>query len=84
MKRVCVGAILGFFIGVIIPMIPIFFEFFRRLNYAWSGGKGETANWGEPLFYLPLLPFAYAYPYGLIGILVGAFLFPLILFLLKK
>jgi hypothetical protein len=31
-----------------------FRDVFHRLHWMWQGGSGETADWGEPLFYLCL------------------------------
>jgi hypothetical protein len=42
-------------------------DLFRRVLHATSGGRGESASWGEPLFYMMI----YAVPRSLIGIVIG-------------
>ena len=45
-------------------------EFAKRLAWAHGGGGGESAEWGEPVFYMVILGIAA----GLIGAIVGAVL----------
>lgn len=53
----------GFIAGAAIPCVCIWPEFYKRLQWARSGGDGESAVWGEPLFYMIIL----GAPAGLIG-----------------
>ena len=53
----------GFIAGAAIPCASIWPEFAKRLHWAWSGGGGESSDWGEPLFYMVIM----GVPAGLIG-----------------
>ena len=57
----------GFIIAAAIPCAEILPDFFRRLNWAWNGGVGESAVWGEPLFYMAIM----GIPAGLLGALIA-------------
>lgn len=57
----------GAIIGIGIPFLYLGPELVRRLLHAAQGGRGESAIWGEPLFYIVLL----ALPLAAIGYLVG-------------
>jgi uncharacterized protein (DUF2062 family) len=57
----------GFIIAASIACADILPDFFRRLHWAWNGGVGESAVWGEPLFYMAIL----GIPAGLIGALIA-------------
>lgn len=45
----------GAMIGVTEAGAPILPELYRRFAWAWSGGGGESSDWGEPLFYLVVM-----------------------------
>ena len=57
----------GLAIGVFVPLLYLGPELIRRLLHAVHGGRGESAMWGEPLFYIVLL----ALPLSAIGYFVG-------------
>jgi hypothetical protein len=59
------AAMLGFAIGFVFGGGSTVWEFFRRVRWSWSGGGGESADWGEPLFYMLLLG-------APLGLLLGA------------
>ena len=64
------GTVSGFLVAVVKfgpEMLP---EMFRRLSWAAGGGMGETAVWGEPLFYLIVS----ACIYGAVGAVMGTVL----------
>lgn len=46
--------IVGFLLGFLGSTLDIWPEFFRRLQFSLNGGKGESSDWGEPLFYAAL------------------------------
>jgi hypothetical protein len=62
------AALLGFVLGFIFGGGMVAGDFFRRLVWSWRGGGGESADWGEPLFYWLVL----GVPLG-IGLGLGAF-----------
>lgn len=53
----------GFFVGAAVACSEIWPDFYRRLSWAAGGGRGESADWGEPLFYMVVM----GVPAGLIG-----------------
>jgi hypothetical protein len=57
----------GFIIAASIACADILPDFFRRLHWASTGGVGESAVWGEPLFYMAIL----GIPAGLVGALIA-------------
>jgi hypothetical protein len=61
------GVCVGFVLGALIPCIDMFPEFAKRLSWAHAGGSGESAAWGEPLFYMLILGFSA----GMVGALTG-------------
>lgn len=65
---------LGALTVLCVLICPLFVEFVRRLTHALSGGTGETAIWGEPLVYIPLMAIHYFFPWGAIGALLGGLL----------
>jgi hypothetical protein len=60
-------ALWGAAIGAGIPLPFLGPELVRRLHHAALGGRGETALWGEPLFYLVVL----ALPLSAVGYAAG-------------
>lgn len=64
------GAGVGFVVGVLIPWVGMgmLSDFIKRLVWMRGGGAGESAEWGEPLFFMVV----YGLPAGLIGAIVGA------------
>ncbi len=64
------AGLLGFLIGLGIGGYSVFPDLMMRLRWSWSGGGGETADWGEPLFYLVI----FGFPVGLVGAVVGVLL----------
>jgi hypothetical protein len=60
-------ALLGAAIGACLPFLLLGPELVHRLSHIARGGRGESANWGEPLFYIVLL----ALPLSAIGYVVG-------------
>lgn len=65
-----VAGLLGFLVGLGIGGRSSFPELMRRLRWSWSGGGGETADWGEPLFYLVI----FGFPLGFVGAVIGVLL----------
>jgi hypothetical protein len=57
----------GAVIGACVPLLLLGSELFHRLLHSARGGRGESAAWGEPLFYIVLL----AVPLAGVGYLVG-------------
>ncbi len=57
-------------IGACIPLLLLGSELFHRLIHSARGGRGESAAWGEPLFYIVLL----AVPLAGVGYFVGRWL----------
>ena len=57
----------GLALGMLVPLFYLGPELVHRLLHAARGGRGESALWGEPLFYMVLL----ALPLSAIGYLVG-------------
>lgn len=68
---VVLNSVLGAMIVSCGLVFPLMMEFVRRLKHALGGGVGETAMWGEPLFYIPLMAIHYFFPWGAIGAFVG-------------
>jgi hypothetical protein len=64
-------SVLGALAASCVIVFPLFMEFVRRLTHALRGGTGETAIWGEPLFYIPLMAIHYFFPWGAIGAFLG-------------
>ena len=60
-------ALVGAAIGACVPLLLLGSELFHRFIHSVRGGRGESAAWGEPLFYIALL----AVPLAGIGYLVG-------------
>ena len=60
-------ALWGAVIGASVPLPVLGPELVRRLLHVAHGGRGETASWGEPLFYIVVL----ALPLSAIGFAVG-------------
>ena len=58
---------LGAAIGACTPLFLMGTELFHRIVHSARGGRGESADWGEPLFYIALL----AVPLAGIGYFVG-------------
>ena len=73
------GARVGFVIGALIPCVEMFPEFTKRLSWARVGGGGESAAWGEPLFYMLML----GLPAGLVGAMAGVLLIVIIRWIIK-
>ena len=63
-----IAAIAGSVVGTLLGGRSVLPDFFERLRWSWNGGGGESAEWGEPLFYLLLL----GMPIGLLCC-IGAF-----------
>jgi hypothetical protein len=57
----------GFIIAASIACADMLPDFFRRLHWALTGGVGESAVWGEPLFYMAIV----GIPAGLVGALIS-------------
>jgi hypothetical protein len=64
----------GFVLGVLIPWVwtGLLLEFAKRAMWAIRGGAGESAVWGEPLFYMVLFGVPGALIGAIVGFLVGA------------
>lgn len=60
-------SLVGFIIAASIACADILPDFFRRLQWAMNGGAGETAVWGEPLFYMAIM----GIPAGLLGAIIA-------------
>lgn len=58
---------LGAAVGACFPLLLLGSELFHRLVHSVQGGRGESAAWGEPLFYIVLL----AVPLAAAGYFVG-------------
>ncbi len=63
-------ALWGAAIGACVPLPLLGSELIRRILHVAHGGRGETAVWGEPLFYIVVL----AIPLSAIGYAVGRML----------
>ena len=74
------AAVVGAFVGLIMSAGSLFPEFFHRLRWSWSGGGGETADWGEPLFYIVIM----GVPAAALGAAVAAALIGLTLWIVRK
>jgi hypothetical protein len=59
--------VLGVLVGMGIPTLALTPELVSRIAHAVSGGSGEGAIWGEPLFYMVMLWL----PAGLAGLAAG-------------
>ena len=59
--------IAGELIGAAIGGASVWPDFSQRVRLAWNGGSGESADWGEPLFYM----IAMGIPPGLLGGLIA-------------
>lgn len=57
----------GLATGILVPFLYLGPELVHRLLHAARGGRGESAIWGEPLFYIVIM----ALPLSAIGYLVG-------------
>ena len=57
----------GLALGVVVPLLYLGPVLIRRLLHALHGGRGESAMWDEPLFYIVLM----ALPLAAIGYFVG-------------
>jgi len=68
------GFLLGAASGILVAVVKfgpeMLPEMFRRLSWTAGGGMGETAGWGEPLFYLIVS----ACIYGGVGAILGTFM----------
>jgi hypothetical protein len=60
----------GVLAGVAVPTLWLAPELVSRITHAVSGGRGEGAIWGEPLFYMVMLWL----PAGLAGLAAGTVL----------
>lgn len=69
--RDLVAALVGFVCGAVLMIhsvspnggLKTWRELFRRIAWSFHGGGGESANWGEPLFYMSLI----GIPSGFVG-----------------
>ena len=61
---------LGTASGFLVAVVECGPDLFKRLSWAAGGGRGETADWGEPLFYMII----FACIYGAIGATLGTVL----------
>jgi len=57
----------GFILAASIRCADMLPELLRRLHVAFTGGVGESAVWGEPLFYMAIV----GIPAGLLGALIA-------------
>ncbi len=62
------GMIIGSLPGLAYAAFMCVPELIRRVSHVAGGGRGETAVWGEPCFYLVVM----AFTYGGVGALAGA------------
>ena len=53
----------GFIAGAVVPCVRMWPELSKRWHWASGGDGGESADWGEPLFYMLIQ----SIPAGLIG-----------------
>jgi len=60
--------LVGFVVGAAIPVVYMWPELAKRWRWAAGGGGGESAAWGEPLFYM----FFLGLPAGIVGVIVAA------------
>ena len=68
MSFVGCGLLLGALPGLVKAVVMRWPELSRRWSWAAGGGSGETADWGEPLFYMVI----FASIFGTVGAVVGA------------
>lgn len=67
-RNLLLGSIVGFVGGLMFfPGISAFTDLAKRWLWARSGGGGESAEWGEPLFYI----MTGGIPAGLLGAVLG-------------
>jgi hypothetical protein len=64
------AALFDFLIGLAIGGHSMFPDLFNRIVHAWNGGTGQSADWGEPLFYLVII----GVPLGALGAGIGVVL----------
>ena len=70
---ILISSILGALTVTCVLLVPLFRELSRLFSYARRGGVGETREWGEPLFYIPMMALYYFFPWGAMGAFVGGF-----------
>ncbi len=49
--------LLGFAIGFGLSTLSMWSELLRRIDHANAGGTGETADWGQPAFFMLVMGF---------------------------
>jgi TPR repeat protein len=70
-----VGACAGYLVAGVVASAQAWPEAWTRYAYAWQGGRGESADWGEPVFYgilLLVLPGAWKAAAAVLGAGTGA------------
>jgi hypothetical protein len=60
---VALWVLAGELMGMAMACAGVWPDFSRRVYWAWNGGGGESADWGEPLFYMMVM----GIPAGLLG-----------------
>jgi len=74
------GSVIGFLGGwMCFPGLAVFGELARRMLRAITGGRGQEAALGEPLFYIIL-----GVPIGLLGAIIGMSLVAVVRLVIRK
>ena len=83
--------VVGFVFGLCVTQVMIYRagpagktlwdELFRRLAWAYHGGGGESADWGEPMVFLIFSAFG---PSGVLAVLCGLLFLAADVFLRKR
>jgi hypothetical protein len=71
---ILISSTLGALTVTCVLLIPLFRDLLKRFRYARRDGVGETREWGEPFFYIPIMAIYYFFPWGAIGAIVGGFI----------
>jgi hypothetical protein len=62
-RRIAWWAVAGFIVGKAMASASLWPDLYQRLLFALSGSRGESSDWGEPVFYMAIT----GVPVGLLG-----------------
>lgn len=71
LSRPLLAAVVGFAMGLALGGGSMIGDFVRRLHWSLTGGGGESADWGEPLFYLVLMGVPLGLVVGTVAFVIG-------------